>query len=85
MIFFILLSIFILLLFAIIPAIIETKYENMEHNKIMKKKKQENTLKSITEVLDMRSFGLCESCDCGIDNCLKAGYAICKHSEGDKK
>jgi hypothetical protein len=42
-------------------------------------------LKNYNEILEIRAEGLCNSCDYGIDRCLKDGKAFCKHGELNKE
>lgn len=37
----------------------------------------------IFKIYDCRADGLCESCSCGFDNCIKAGKAKCLDKEDD--
>ena len=42
-------------------------------------------LKYYTEIIELRSEGICESCDYGVDRCLQDGKAFCKYGSIEKE
>lgn len=38
----------------------------------------------LNKLYDLRSDGICESCDTGFDKCLEAGKPICKEKDYGK-
>lgn len=42
-------------------------------------------LKYYTEIMELRSDGLCESCDYGIDKCLSDGKPFCKYPKKEEE
>ena len=68
-------AIFVIFFWTCVPMLIE--------HHATKKKEKEQMQNKLNEIFDMRSEGLCDSCEHGFDKCIKCGKPLCKEDDDE--